>query len=83
MKIETKVKEIVGKVGSQNFPKGILKSRLSSKNLESVSMINSALKQDYSTRRDMLIKRFDVTVQSFQWSDRAKVKRLTNYLFKF
>lgn len=34
--------------------------------------INSVLLADYECRRRMLIKRLDVTVQSFGWSDRAK-----------
>ncbi|CAD5115842.1 DgyrCDS4780 [Dimorphilus gyrociliatus] len=74
MKIESKIKELTEKYGSKNFTKGVLKSRLSSKQLETAALINSALKQDYSTRREMLIKRFDVTVQSFRWSERAKAK---------
>lgn len=68
------MKELIEKIGKKNFSKGIIKARLSSKNLETASLVNSALKQDYSTRREMLIKRFDVTVQSFRWSERAKVR---------
>ncbi|XP_069008584.1 protein FAM98B [Embiotoca jacksoni] len=36
--------------------------------------INAVLSSEYECRRKMLIKRLDVTVQSFGWSDRAKVK---------
>ncbi|NXP70894.1 FA98B protein, partial [Ramphastos sulfuratus] len=35
--------------------------------------INDALRSEYECRRRMLVKRLDVTVQSFGWSDRAKV----------
>ena len=35
--------------------------------------INSQLNQEYTLRRSVLMKRLDVTVQSFGWSDRAKV----------
>ena len=38
-----------------------------------VEEINSKLNQEYTLRRSMLLKRLDVTVQSFGWSDRAKV----------
>lgn len=38
-----------------------------------VEEINSQLNQEYTLRRSMLLKRLDVTVQSFGWSDRAKV----------
>ncbi|KAK7142947.1 hypothetical protein R3I94_012331 [Phoxinus phoxinus] len=36
--------------------------------------ISGALAAEYECRRRMLIKRLDVTVQSFSWSDRAKVR---------
>lgn len=35
--------------------------------------MNQALVNEYEVRRKMLLKRLDVTVQSFGWSDRAKV----------
>jgi len=38
-----------------------------------VEEINSQLNQEYTLRRSMLLKRLDVTIQSFGWSDRAKV----------
>uniref|UniRef100_A0A672NHF4 Family with sequence similarity 98 member B n=1 Tax=Sinocyclocheilus grahami TaxID=75366 RepID=A0A672NHF4_SINGR len=40
-----------------------------SKDLEK---INGVLSAEYECRRRMLIKRLDVTIQSFSWSDRAK-----------
>ncbi len=40
---------------------------------EKVVAINQALVNEYEVRRKMLLKRLDVTVQSFGWSDRAKV----------
>lgn len=40
---------------------------------EKIEAINQALINDYDVRRKMLLKRLDVTVQSFGWSDRAKV----------
>ncbi|XP_073682881.1 protein FAM98B [Garra rufa] len=36
--------------------------------------INGVLSAEYECRRRMLIKRLDVTIQSFSWSDRAKVR---------
>ena len=41
-----------------------------------VEEINSQLNQEYTLRRSMLLKRLDVTVRSFGWSDRAKVSML-------
>lgn len=43
---------------------------------EKLRCINAALAPEYECRRRMLIKRLDVTVQSFGWSDRAKVLRI-------
>ncbi|XP_065822252.1 protein FAM98B [Labrus bergylta] len=52
----------------------VLKKTLSSEQWEKLQSINSVLCSEYECRRRMLIKRLDVTVQSFGWSDRAKVK---------
>lgn len=41
---------------------------------EKIEAINQALINEYEVRRKMLLKRLDVTVQSFGWSDRAKVR---------
>lgn len=40
---------------------------------EKIEAVNQTLMNDYDVRRKMLLKRLDVTVQSFGWSDRAKV----------
>lgn len=40
---------------------------------EKIEALNQALVNEYEVRRKMLLKRLDVTVQSFGWSDRAKV----------
>ena len=45
-------------------------------NQEKIEAINQALVNEYEVRRKMLLKRLDVTVQSFGWSDRAKVRLL-------
>ena len=59
--------------------KPLLKASLSNKQWEKVNFINSAMRQEYECRRDMLLKRLDVTIQSFNWSDRAKVRRDLSY----
>ncbi|KAM9842670.1 protein FAM98B [Aulostomus maculatus] len=63
----------------QHLPNGsvgdpVLKKPLSGEQWEKLHKINSVLSSEYECRRRMLIKRLDVTVQSFGWSDRAKVK---------
>lgn len=38
-----------------------------------LNVINRALCKDYEYRRQMMIKRFHVTLQSFAWGERGKV----------
>jgi len=45
-------------------------------------LINHALRQEYECRRQMLLQRLDVTILSFQWSDRAKVSFAVIYVLK-
>ncbi len=67
------IKELISKVPQGHMSKPILKARLSEKQWDTVKYINQALTQEYTCRREMLLKRLDVTIQSFKWSDRAKV----------
>jgi len=53
--------------------KPVIKGQLGPVHWEKLEAINEALIAEYSTRRSMLLKRVDVTVASFNWSDRAKV----------
>ena len=41
-----------------------------------LDQINDELTKEYSVRRQMLLTRCDVTVQSFRWSDKVKVGHL-------
>jgi hypothetical protein len=53
--------------------KPLMKVRLSDKQWDQVHKINTALCDEYKTRREMILKRLDVTIQSFMWSEKAKV----------
>ena len=67
------IKELI----SQNpdlVGKSLMKVRLSDKQWEQVHNINLVLTEEYKIRREMLLKRLDVTIQSFMWSDKAKVR---------
>ena len=79
-KIEIKIKEMIMKHPNQ-LGRSMLKSRLSDKQWAHLLSINDSLGKEYFTRREMLIKRLDVTVQSFLWSDRAKQreKQIKNF----
>ncbi|KAM3918655.1 protein FAM98B [Leptodactylus fuscus] len=70
--IEEKVTELLPKAAS--IDQALLIVNLNAQQLDHLEKINEALCKEYECRRRMLIKRLDVTVQSFGWSDRAKVK---------
>uniref|UniRef100_A0A8C6Z2V2 Family with sequence similarity 98 member B n=1 Tax=Nothoprocta perdicaria TaxID=30464 RepID=A0A8C6Z2V2_NOTPE len=67
------IKDILSKVQNNHVGKSLLTKPLNS-GQERLEKINDALRSEYECRRRMLMKRLDVTVQSFGWSDRAKVK---------
>lgn len=59
--------------------KPLLKARLSDKQWEQIMKINDSLVREYTTRREMILKRLDVTIQSFMWSEAAKVGLFLTY----
>ncbi|XP_033000605.1 protein FAM98B [Lacerta agilis] len=72
--IESKVKDILSKIPNTYVGKSLLKTPLNPDQMGRLEKINKTLLSEYECRRRMLMKRLDVTVQSFGWSDRAKVK---------
>ncbi|KAM9341086.1 protein FAM98B [Symphorus nematophorus] len=72
--IQDKVDEVLKDLPNGSTGNPVLKKSLSSEQWEKLHNINTVLSSEYECRRRMLIKRLDVTVQSFGWSDRAKVK---------
>ncbi|KAH1170803.1 hypothetical protein KIL84_006421 [Mauremys mutica] len=72
--VESKIKDILSKVKNTHVGKPLLTTPLNPDQMERLEKINDALRSEYECRRRMLMKRLDVTVQSFGWSDRAKVK---------
>ncbi|KYO28301.1 protein FAM98B [Alligator mississippiensis] len=72
--VESKIKDILSKIHSNHVGKPLLTTSLNPDQVERLEKINDALRSEYECRRRMLMKRLDVTVQSFGWSDRAKVK---------
>ncbi|XP_003214542.2 protein FAM98B [Anolis carolinensis] len=72
--IESKVKDNLSKVPNTQVGKPLLKAALNPEQMEKLEEINDTLRSEYECRRRMLMKRLDVTVQSFEWSDRAKVR---------
>ncbi|CAG9761410.1 unnamed protein product [Ceutorhynchus assimilis] len=55
---------------------GLFKGSLSDKQWELLKDIDSDLHKEYTLRREMMLMRLDVTIQSFQWSDKIKGKEV-------
>ncbi|XP_070699013.1 protein FAM98B [Pempheris klunzingeri] len=72
--VQDKVNKVLKDLPNGSTGNPVLKAPLSSEQWEKLHNINTHLCSEYECRRRMLIKRLDVTVQSFGWSDRAKVK---------
>jgi len=53
----------------------LLERTLDSKQWSIVSSINDTMSEEYSMRQQVLVKRIDVTIQSFSWSDKLKDKQ--------
>ncbi|XP_066552970.1 protein FAM98A [Amia ocellicauda] len=70
--IEKKLKEALSKVPPSHVGKPLLRKPLGPVHWEKIEAINQALVNEYEVRRKLLLKRLDVTVQSFGWSDKAK-----------
>ncbi|KAL8611032.1 hypothetical protein ACOMHN_042648 [Nucella lapillus] len=70
-KLESKMKELIAQHPDQ-ISKPLLKGNLSEEQWEKLTEISEAMEQDYHTRKEMLLKRLDVTIQSFATSEKAK-----------
>ncbi len=53
--------------------RALLRTNMSENQWNQMHKINKILYEDYKTRRELLLKRLDVTIQSFKWADRLKV----------
>ncbi|XP_071757370.2 protein FAM98B [Centroberyx gerrardi] len=72
--VENKINKVLQDLPNGYIGKPVLKKSLNSEQWEKLHSINTLLSSEYECRRRMLIKRLDVTVQSFGWSDRAKAR---------
>ena len=66
-------KEAVASAPEGSIGPGLVTQPLTMEQWASLDKVNEALTKEYSVRRQMLLTRCDVTVQSFRWSERAKV----------
>ena len=67
------MKELLSQLPDLSKP--LLHANLSENQWKNVDYINTALNQEYECRKTMVLNRLDVTIQSFKWSDKAKVMK--------
>ncbi|XP_057657956.1 protein FAM98B isoform X1 [Diorhabda carinulata] len=65
---------VINKAGMDIVGKGIFNGFLSNQQWDILNGVQEDLHKEYKIRREMLLTRLDVTIQSFQWSDRTKGK---------
>ncbi|XP_030761221.1 protein FAM98A [Sitophilus oryzae] len=73
-KLDTTIPLAIKKAGRDLIGSGIFSGFLSDKQWEILKGVQNDLDNEYKIRREMLLTRLDVTVQSFQWSERTKGK---------
>lgn len=71
-RLETKLSEVLKTVPSYHLDKPLINVELSAKQWEQLGKLQEEMHKEYTIRREMLLKRLDVTIQSFLWSDRVK-----------
>ncbi|XP_069799431.1 protein FAM98C [Dendropsophus ebraccatus] len=77
--LENKISEVSG---TAEMSPPLFKADLQPEQWETLQELHYSMLKEYECRMRMLVTRFDVTVQSFHWSDRAQVKeKLMNEVF--
>ena len=74
MKVYSKAAELLKSLPPNYLGKPLLRTNMSENQWKQIHRINEILFDEYKTRRELLLKRLDVTVQSFKWADRLKVR---------
>lgn len=73
MKVYGKVSDLLKSLPPNYLGRALLRTNMSEIQWKQIYRINQILYDEYKTRRELLLKRLDVTVQSFKWADRLKV----------
>lgn len=73
LKIFVKVAECLKKLPPKLISSPLFTGVLSENQWNILEKIQDEMMTEYQLRREMLLKRLDVTIQSFQWSGKAKV----------
>jgi len=64
-RLETKLSEVLKTVPPNHLDKPLIDVELSAKQWEKLGQLQEEMHKEYIVRREMLLKRLDVTVQSF------------------
>ncbi|KAM8904847.1 uncharacterized protein AB9W97_008315 [Spinachia spinachia] len=70
--VSTGVESRLTRLPCGGMPNPLLNTDLSSQQWAQVKKINQVLREDYDCRRQMMIKRFQVTLESFAWGEKQK-----------
>jgi hypothetical protein len=81
LKVYKKVEELLKSLPPKYLGQSLIKTNMTENQWKQIHKINQILYEDYKTRRVLLLKRLDVTIQSFKWADRLKVNKLVFLLF--
>lgn len=71
-KIENKLKNLLSQLPKGYLGSPLLNALLSNEQWKKLMEINQILCDDFKLRRELLLTRLDVTIQSFKWADRLK-----------
>ncbi|XP_055343359.1 protein FAM98A-like [Paramacrobiotus metropolitanus] len=72
--LESKLQQYIASLPPGALPKPLITTPLNEQQYAQLEQFDEAMRSEYRLRREMLLKRFDVTIQSFSWSERAKAK---------
>lgn len=73
LKVYGKVSDLLKSLPPTYLGRSLIRTNMSEIQWKQIYRINQILYDEYKTRRELLLKRLDVTVQSFKWADRLKV----------
>lgn len=73
-KLDTTIPLVMKKANADLVGRGLFNGVLTEKQWEVLVGVQNDLNNEYKIRREMLLTRLDVTIQSFQWSDRTRGK---------
>nr|XP_034837749.1 protein FAM98A [Maniola hyperantus] len=74
-KLTAKLKDTITKEGEQLVGKPLYNKALSEKDWKNLETAFTEMFEEYRLRRETLITRLECTIQSFEWSDRLKLKK--------